>query len=263
MINIKRCFQFASLGLVIILLLFSWPFFGRKKLATNIAHAGGVIGDHIYTNSFDAFAENYNKGFKIFEFDISIYDGEYVCLHTIKDVEKIISRKLKDDKLKTLITEMESASFTMLLLEDAIKLIKKHKNIKMIFDVKAANRLAIYDELNRLLQKYNIDQRQVIVQVFNKDEVLYAQKYFSNLLYVIWQIENANFIDFIKYLKKSDIKFVSIDRRSKRTIALLNFYRILFYRELSIIPYTVNNKKEAIFFAMLGIRSVFTDRLSP
>jgi len=47
-----------------------------------IAHAGGKIDEHIYTNSLEALNQSYNNGIRIFELDI-IYtsDGHFVAAH--------------------------------------------------------------------------------------------------------------------------------------------------------------------------------------
>ena len=47
-----------------------------------IAHAGGGIDGNTYTNSLEALNENYNKGFRFFELDISVTsDGKYAATH--------------------------------------------------------------------------------------------------------------------------------------------------------------------------------------
>jgi len=47
-----------------------------------IAHAGGVIDGHTYTNSLEALNNSHAKGFRLFELDIILTsDGEYVAAH--------------------------------------------------------------------------------------------------------------------------------------------------------------------------------------
>ena len=47
-----------------------------------IAHAGGAVDGHIYTNSLEALDTNYRKGFRRFELDIrKSSDGIYVACH--------------------------------------------------------------------------------------------------------------------------------------------------------------------------------------
>lgn len=54
----------------------------NKNSIDIIAHAGGQIDGHIYTNSLEALNNSYNEGAKIFELDIrETKDGYYVGKH--------------------------------------------------------------------------------------------------------------------------------------------------------------------------------------
>ncbi len=47
-----------------------------------IAHAGGMIDGHTYTNSLEALEQSYEKGFRLFELDIlTTSDGHFVAAH--------------------------------------------------------------------------------------------------------------------------------------------------------------------------------------
>ncbi len=53
-----------------------------QKKSRFIAHAGGAIEHHKYTNSLEALNTNYKKGFRVFELDIvKTKDGKYVAAH--------------------------------------------------------------------------------------------------------------------------------------------------------------------------------------
>ena len=55
-----------------------------------IAHAGGMIDDHVYTNSIEALNLNYKKGFRFFELDIyKTRDGIYVAVHDWSTWKKV------------------------------------------------------------------------------------------------------------------------------------------------------------------------------
>lgn len=255
---------FQSIGLGIALTIILAHFISQKNLETNVAHAGGGINGHIFTNSLEAFVKNYNQGFRVFEFDITLYNKEFIALHSTKDIDLIISKRLKDNTTNTLIDEMDKVGYTILHLEDIINLKKTYEDITIIFDVKNAHgkRMATYDEIHRLLQKHKINQEQVIIQVFSDKGVKYAKKYFSRLLYSMGRDDNSS-LNFIKYLKENNIKFASIHYSKKKSIALMTLWRSIFYRELNILPYTINSRREELFFATLGINTSFTDWLSP
>jgi lipoteichoic acid synthase len=53
-----------------------------KDSSRYIAHAGGQIDGHHYTNSLEALNENYTNGFRLFELDIiKTSDGHFVAAH--------------------------------------------------------------------------------------------------------------------------------------------------------------------------------------
>jgi hypothetical protein len=59
-----------------------------------IAHAGGEIDGHRYTNSLEALDYNYNNGFRLFELDISkTSDNYYVAAHDWKSWTKFTGHK--------------------------------------------------------------------------------------------------------------------------------------------------------------------------
>ncbi len=57
----------------------------RYDINRFIAHAGGEIDGHTYTNSLEALNLNYKKGFRLFELDIhETSDHKYVAVHDWK-----------------------------------------------------------------------------------------------------------------------------------------------------------------------------------
>ncbi len=62
----------------------------KKDTSRYIAHAGGKVDGHIYTNSLEALDLNYKKGFRLFELDIiKTSEGEYVAAHDWEHWAKI------------------------------------------------------------------------------------------------------------------------------------------------------------------------------
>jgi len=54
----------------------------RSDTSRFIAHAGGLINDHIYTNSLEALDTSYAKGFRLFELDLTLSkDHQIIALH--------------------------------------------------------------------------------------------------------------------------------------------------------------------------------------
>ncbi len=60
-----------------------YPFYTTSSKGDHlIAHAGGKIGEHIYTNSKEAYEQALKRGMKFIEVDLSATtDGDYVAVH--------------------------------------------------------------------------------------------------------------------------------------------------------------------------------------
>ena len=77
-----------SFGATVVLLAIpSYRHLCRNTLDTwtgslTIAHAGGMIDGHDYTNSLEAILANYSKGQRVFEIDFArTIDNQLVCTH--------------------------------------------------------------------------------------------------------------------------------------------------------------------------------------
>ena len=68
----------------------------RKDSRRFIAHAGGQINSHKYTNSLEALSQSYKNGFRLFELDIiKTSDNIYVAAHDWEHWRKITGYKGK------------------------------------------------------------------------------------------------------------------------------------------------------------------------
>jgi phosphoglycerol transferase MdoB-like AlkP superfamily enzyme len=66
------------------------PMEARYEVNRFIAHAGGMIDDHTYTNSLEALNMSYDKGFRLFELDIlRTSDNIFVAVHDWKTWKKM------------------------------------------------------------------------------------------------------------------------------------------------------------------------------
>lgn len=66
----------------------------KQDTTRYIAHAGGQISQHTYTNSKEALDLNYKKGFRLFELDIiKTKEGKYVAAHDWKHWSSITNYK--------------------------------------------------------------------------------------------------------------------------------------------------------------------------
>jgi hypothetical protein len=155
-------------------------FFNHRTLFTNdeifelknnvnrfIAHAGGVIDNYSYTNSLEALDENYKKGFRLFELDISkTSDGQYVAAHDwghwknitqCKDTGVITEKKFLDYKI--------FGKFTPLNMQRINEWFKKHPDA-----------ILVTDKVNepKAFSNIFIDKKRLMMELFSLDALAEA-----------------------------------------------------------------------------------------
>lgn len=66
-----------------LLLLSIWCCINNKEKFIQIAHAGGLYKNELYTNSMESITHNYSEGFRYFEIDIFNKDSELLIVHDL------------------------------------------------------------------------------------------------------------------------------------------------------------------------------------
>ena len=110
-----------------------------------ICHALGEIDGYSYTNSKEAFLENYKKGYRVFEIDLKLTsDDELVMIHSWRnrDLRKLlgIEREKEENKQPLSYEEFISAKiygkYTTMSFKDFAELIKDYPDIYVVLDGK-------------------------------------------------------------------------------------------------------------------------------
>ena len=225
-----------------------------------IAHAGGGINEHNYSNSLEALEYSYNKGFRAFEMDFSwTADGELVCLHDWKKrFKKIFGFKTKQP--------LTLKSFQQLLdntqglhpctLDTLASWVVNHKDVKIITDVKINNIKAI----KKIIVKHPELQPQLIVQFYQPEEYPILKDIgFDELIWILYQYEGslksvANHVEsmdlFALSMRASQVKKKPIQALQKKGV--------------NLFVYTINQEtKMNKLVNQYSVSGIYTDFLSP
>ncbi len=157
-----------------------------------IAHAGGGINGQNYSNSIEALDLNYTKGFRYFEMDFSwTSDGELVCLHDWKKrFKKVFGFKTKQPlTLKEFQHLLDNTKgLHPCTLETFASWLLKHKDVKIITDVKYDNIRAI----NKIIAQHPKIQAQLIPQFYQPEEYpILKDMGFDELIWILYQYEGS------------------------------------------------------------------------
>lgn len=177
----------------------------KKKF---IAHAGGEILGHKYTNSLEALEQSYNKGFRYFELDLIITSDNYIVAS--HDWDMWVSQTGYKGQIPPTLQEFKKYkildSFTPLDFKDINDWFDEHKDTFLVTDK--------IEDIGLIEKQLNLDKSRIIIEVFNKQvlEELVAKEYqVIPLLGLIRQIPNP-----ISYLKQRKIKYISTSHKIKR-----------------------------------------------
>lgn len=136
----------------------------KKDTSRYIAHAGGIIDGHTYTNSLEAMNLSYEKGFRLFELDIiKTQDEKYVAAHDWKDWKSMTGY---EGKVPITYKEFKSYKlfdkYTPLSIDQINEWFKMHPDATLISD-----------KINepKLFSKAFIDPNRLIMELFTQEAV--------------------------------------------------------------------------------------------
>ncbi len=225
---------------------FSEKFNDKKKF---IAHAGGEILGHKYTNSLEALDQSYRNGFRYFELDMIVTSDNYIVAS--HDWDMWVSQTGYKGQIPPSLEEFKKYKildiFTAIDYSDINNWFDEHKDTFLVTDK--------IEDVNLIEEQLNIDKSRIMIEVFNKEilEELNAKEYqVIPLLGLIKQIPNP-----ISYLKQKDIKYISTSHKIKRLLKRnhlhywLNFFSPSLERDLldngfKFYAFNLNQKKRNI-----------------
>ena len=194
----------------------------RKDINRFIAHAGGKIDGHAYTNSLEALNINYNKGFRLFELDIiKTSDNIYVAAHDWKGWSKFTNYKDNLPPSREKFKELKILNkYTSMDMDDINQWFKEHNDARLVTD-----------KINTPIDfsKKFVDKSRLMMELFTweaVDKAIYAKikspmPTFS-LLKEIWGDEG-------RYLKKLGItdivgsrRIMDKDKDKNRLVRIIN-----------------------------------------
>jgi glycerophosphoryl diester phosphodiesterase len=171
-----------------------------------IAHAGGIIGGHTYTNSLDALNLSYKKGFRLFELDIiKTSDNIYVAAHDWKHWAESTKYKgqLPPDN-KTFKQYKIYNQYMPMNIDDINLWFKQHKDA-----------ILVTDKVNTPIDFSNhfIDKKRLMMELFTWDAVKKGIKAGIKSSMPTGGILNKIKGNKIEYMKKLGIKDIAASRR--------------------------------------------------
>ena len=202
----------------------------NEKQYKFIAHAGGGIDQHIYTNSLEAVNLSISKGFKLIEIDLrETKDKYFVGVNTWQ--------KYKKDNL----FEKNDINDEPLYLKEfkKIKILNKYTPLT-VEEINTENNdlILVTDKTNnfrKINRDFSFDKKRIIVEIFGK------KNYFKAIKYGIINPMFAASSDDYDFIIKNNIKLITA--HSKDIINNEKIFKELISRGVKILAYSSSNKK--------------------
>lgn len=235
-----------------------------------IAHAFGRIDGYDYTNSLEAFEENYNKGVRTFEVDLDMTSDDKVVLR--HDWDFAIQAGISSEYIPTeeeflAIPILEK--YTPMSFADLCLLMKKYPDIWIITDSKYPDKENVRKQFNiivRTAEECNavaaLDR--MVVQIYNEEmyeqlKEIYPFKSFIFTMYMRWNGGVKGFTDICRWCVNHNIDVITM----WYYLPSEDIKEIAGRYNMDIYVHTVDDISEALEFLKEGIKGIYTDNIYP
>jgi len=265
------CVIFVNWGMV-------WPVWNKQAAAQTIeqwesnrliAHALGGIEGSKYTNSYDAFITNYNKGYRLFEADLLLTtDGELVARH---DWSKGVQPDLPGQTGHALTklqfnSSLIQGKFRPLSFHDILQLMVKYPDFYLITDTKETDKVKIEQQFNVIVeQARKIDEsllNRIIPEIYSPDmyDIVMNIYPFPNKIYSLYK-SGASATSIVKFVKEKQIAVVAMP--AYRVVMNPNLVYALNQLGVQSYVHTVNTVESMKLLSRLGVHGYYTDLETP
>lgn len=233
-----------------------------------IAHAMGAIEGKTYTNSYEAFISNYEKGIRVFEVDlIFTNDNHLVARHDWSD--SLLKSFQQNDDLKGIMNvedfsnEQIHGKFQSLTLEDIFILMKQYPDMYIVTDTKEVDEQKIIDQFNYIIKtakQIDIEiLRRVMPQIYTPEmfEIINNLYKWENVIYTLYQSYQTQ-DEVVEFLEEENITTVVMTAET----ASQEFIDKLLEKNKYIYVHTINDKETARKYIDMGVWGVYTDSLA-
>lgn len=255
-----------------------------------VAHACGGIDNYMYTNSYDSFIYNYNKGHRIFEVDlIMTSDKQLVARHdwyldnyfefnqniplklnTIKNIR--VKSTLLDNK-RVIIPMSKSDfksrsiynSYKPLDYIDIAKLLEKYQDTYIITDVKGTTKEEIESTFKYLVNETKVVNTRIldriIPQIYNEEMLSYVNNIhkFPSYIYALYQYQDIDERKIIDFAKQNGIRVIAIEEERYTD----TFKEKLQSEDMFVYMHTINSPQAISYYINNGVYGFYTDFITP
>ncbi|SFG74828.1 Glycerophosphoryl diester phosphodiesterase [Lachnospiraceae bacterium C7] len=242
-----------------------------------VAHAGGAVREKsvtsCYTNSRDAFVQNYNLGHRVFEFDIyPTADNQMALIHDwdkfgMKNGQAFSTTEWKNFRGTS--KPDYGHTFTTMMLSDILDQMLINKDMYLITDTKSTDftmdeaKIQFQELYNEAMKRDPELLDRIIPQIYNEDmySMVMSVYKFKSIIYTTYATKDSAKKIIIFSAKHNNIQVITVKYKDKRfglkEINMLHFAGKLLYN------HTIDTYKKYTNARALGADGAYTNVLTP
>ncbi|WP_160044162.1 phosphatidylinositol-specific phospholipase C/glycerophosphodiester phosphodiesterase family protein [Paenibacillus sp. USDA918EY] len=238
-----------------------------------VSHAMGGIRDHAYTNSYEAFIANYEKGNRVFEVDLLLTeDGNLVARHEwTRAMTELLQQEdeLPQDRQAARLTYEEFkkskilGGYAPLDWNDIMDLMERFPDIYIVTDTKEQDPEEMKRQFAMLVQSAEARDplllQRVVPQIYNRPMLAEVKDIydFPSVIYTLYATEDTD-EEVVDFVAEHDIDAVTIpEQRVTRS-----FLSKLKKAGAAAYVNTVNEPADANRLKRMGANGVYSDFLT-
>lgn len=238
-----------------------------------ISHAMGAIRDDAYTNSYEAFIANYEKGNRVFEVDLMwTSDGKLVARH---EWTAAFTQQMKQQQVVPseqggtpwTYEQFEQAkildAYTPLDWDQVVDLLEKYPDAYIVTDTKEQEPEQIrklFVQLTETAEKRDPALlNRIVPQIYDEDMLQMVRSVYPypSVIYTLYATEDTD-EQVVQFVQEHDIAAVTMPETRLNGTFIENL------RQAGAISYvhTINEISDAAKYEQMGVYGVYTDVLT-
>ena len=223
-----------------------------------VAHALGEINGVTGCNCKEAFEENYRKGFRLFEADLSLtQDGHIVAFHDGNEGNIGLQKTIFQTSFADYRTRTFAGTYTLLDADGLLQLFAQHPDAYLILDTKEKFEVLLPEIVRIAKTRYPETLSRIIPQMYSQKQLLFSNNVypFSDLILTLYMqdIPDGQLVSFVAGAK--NITAVTMWWDTRYSDALGEQLKNL---DVATFVHTVNDQTEVNDFISKGV-GVYTD----
>ncbi|MEC0239346.1 phosphatidylinositol-specific phospholipase C/glycerophosphodiester phosphodiesterase family protein [Paenibacillus dokdonensis] len=269
----KKLFTALPPLLVICLLSLGTPAFAAKWTDYSlVAHALGGIDQKAYTNSYEAFETNYEKGQRIFEIDLQFTSDGYLIgrhdwsAYAFQSLGQALTPAITGGPLP--LADMKTMKmfdkYNALEFSEIIDLMHEYPDAYFVTDTKSTDKDMITAQFSQIVELANEDPymlERIIPQIYNESMYPVIEKVFpfESYIYTLYQTTDSNqkVLQFVKNHKKITAVTMPEWRATAGFVGSLKKINKLAF------VHTINSPEEMAKYKARGVYGFYTDFVTP